>query len=68
MNDPLGNVDAYDWREAYKRASADNEQLRAEIARLRSFLEDAVDTMEAMNFHVDNPLYDRLREALEVER
>ncbi len=37
----------------------------AEIAKLREALEDAVDTLEAMDVHIDNPLYDRLRAVLE---
>lgn len=36
-----------------------------EIARLRAAIEDAIETLESMGLHVDNPLYDRLRAALE---
>jgi hypothetical protein len=36
-----------------------------EINRLRAGLEDAVDTLEAMDMHTDNALYDRLRAVLE---
>lgn len=43
----------------------ENNDLRAERERLRALLEDAVDTLEAMNLHTNNPLYDRLRAALE---
>jgi hypothetical protein len=35
------------------------------IKRLHAAIEDAVETLEAMDLHVDNPLYDRLRTALE---
>lgn len=42
------------------------ERHAAEIGRLRAALEDAVDTLESMDLHVDNPLYDRLRAALEA--
>lgn len=31
-----------------------------------SELEDAVDTLEAMDLHIDNPLYERLRKILEA--
>lgn len=37
-----------------------------EIKRLRRGLEDAVDTLEAMDLHIDNPLYERLRKILEA--
>lgn len=36
-----------------------------QIERLRAALSDTVETLEAMDLHVDNPLYDRLRRALE---
>ena len=36
-----------------------------EVQRLRVGLEDAVNTLEAMDLHVDNPLYERLRKILE---
>ena len=40
----------------------------ASFAReLWTALEDAVNTMEAMGLHFDNPLYNRLREVLESE-
>ncbi len=32
---------------------------------LRTALEDAVETLEAMDLHIENPLYQRLRTALE---
>lgn len=35
-----------------------------EIEQLEAALEDAIETLEAMDFHVDNPLYERLRAAL----
>jgi hypothetical protein len=35
-----------------------------EIERLRAAVEDAIDTLEAMGLHVDNPLYDRLVAAI----
>lgn len=35
-----------------------------EIERLRATIEDAIDTLEAMDLHADNPLYDRLVAAL----
>lgn len=36
-----------------------------EIERLRALIEDTVETLEAMGLHVDNPLYNRLRAALD---
>lgn len=33
--------------------------------RFHAGIEDAVDTLEAMDLHVDNPLYDRLRVILD---
>lgn len=51
---------------AWQRARLeDDDAQRAENERLRVVLEDAVDTLEAMDPHTDNPLYDRLRVALE---
>ena len=38
---------------------------QAEIERLRAALEDAIDTLEAMDLHIDNPLYGRLCVILE---
>ena len=35
-----------------------------EIDRLLAVIEDAIDTLESMGLHIDNPLYERLREAL----
>lgn len=32
MTDPLGNIDAYEWCEAYRRASAEIDRLRAALA------------------------------------
>lgn len=37
----------------------------AEIDALKSIIEDAVETMEAMDLHVDNPLYERLRSVID---
>lgn len=36
-----------------------------EVDRLRAAIEDAIDTLEAMDMHIDNPLYARLRATLE---
>lgn len=36
-----------------------------EIERMRAAIEDAVETLEAMDLHTDNPLYDRLRAVVE---
>lgn len=41
------------------------QSLEAENERLRAAVEDAVETLEAMDMHIDNPLYARLRDALE---
>lgn len=38
----------------------------ATIESLRASIEDAVETLEAMDLHVENPLYDRLRAAVET--
>lgn len=35
------------------------------VERRDEVIEDAVETLEAMDLHVDNPLYDRLRAILE---
>lgn len=40
-------------------------EARETIERLRAAVEDAVETLEAMDMHIDNPLYARLRGALE---
>ncbi len=40
---------------------------RTEIMRLTIAIEDAIDTLEAMDLHTDNPLYARLRATLEPE-
>lgn len=49
------------WRDAKNEACVvlekENEQLRAAV-------EDAIDTLEAMDLHVDNPLYERLTAAM----
>jgi hypothetical protein len=37
----------------------------AERDRLHEALEDVVDTLEAMDLHIDNPLYDRVRAVIE---
>lgn len=37
------------------------------IEQLEAALEDAVDTLEAMDLHIDNPLYARLRKVLEPD-
>jgi len=42
------------------------EKLIAENKRLRSALEDAVETLESMDLHIRNPLYERLRTILEA--
>lgn len=35
-----------------------------EIDKLFDAVEDAIDTLEAMDLHIDNPLYERLRRAI----
>jgi hypothetical protein len=45
-------------RDKYRQVLNQNKVLRAAV-------EDAVETLEAMDLHLDNPLYERLREALE---
>ncbi len=37
---------------------------KIENERLRAAIEDAIETLEAMDLHVDNPLYNRLVEAI----
>lgn len=49
------------------RSQARNAAYEADIEQLRVAVEDAIDTLEAMNLHVDNPLYERLRGVLEQE-
>lgn len=39
--------------------------LTVEVERLRGVIEDAIETLEAMDLHVDNPLYERLCAALQ---
>jgi hypothetical protein len=41
------------------------DRLPVEITSLMAVLEDVVNTLEAMGLHLDNPLYDRVRAALE---
>ncbi len=41
------------------------DEAEAETKRLRDGLEDVVHTLEAMDMHVDNDLYDRTRAILE---
>jgi hypothetical protein len=41
------------------------EAAQARNAELEGAIEDAIDTLEAMDMHVSNPLYDRLRAQLE---
>lgn len=43
------------------------DKLVADRDALRAAVEDAVDTMESMDLHIDNPLYDRLRDILQQE-
>ena len=46
----------------------DYAELRAiihERDKLKAAVEDAVETLEAMDLHTSNPLYDRLRAVLE---
>lgn len=42
-----------------------DEALESQIERLRGVIEDAIETLEAMDLHVDNPLYERLCAALQ---
>lgn len=48
-------------------AAAQKAALEAEAreSETLSYIEDAVETLEAMDLHIDNPLYDRLRAFLE---
>lgn len=39
--------------------------LRHQLRGAREVIEDAVETLESMDMHVDNPLYERMRAALE---
>lgn len=61
--------DGADEIEAHERSSGIMaERIRdqdAEIERLREAIEDAINTLESMSLHTDNPLYDRLCAALE---
>lgn len=43
-----------------KRLTAENERLLAAV-------EDAIDALEAMDLHIDNPLYERLCAACQQE-
>lgn len=47
-----------------ERWAAELDIARDEIERLRGVIEDAIETLEAMDLHVDNPLYERLCAAL----
>lgn len=51
--------------EMFDLTSKELAKLTVENERLRATLEDAVETLESMDMHVDNPLYERLRDALE---
>lgn len=43
-----------------------DQPISQELAQeLLAAIEDAIDTLEAMNLHIDNPLYDRLRAVAE---
>ena len=54
---------------SYRAALATRENeighLRAENERLRKAIEDAINTLEAMDLHVCNPLYERLYKTIE---
>jgi hypothetical protein len=39
--------------------------VRDKCEQFRAALEDVVETLEAMDLHVDNPLYERTRKVLE---
>lgn len=41
------------------------ERAEANLSAARAVIEDGVDTLESMNLHIDNPLYDRLLAFLE---
>ena len=51
---------------AQKLGAMPRDDLIAEIKRLRALVEDAINTMESMDLHVDNPLYERLCKAMEA--
>lgn len=55
-----------DWYVEYggEHLILDWQKVEAEIERLRAVVEDAIETLEAMDLHVDNPLYVRLCRAL----
>ncbi len=58
--------DAADERQIWEQGRAQGKREAAdEIERLRALVEETIETLEAMNLHVDNPLYVRLRDALE---
>ena len=54
--------------EALKGAAVVTNTASSEIARLTEAIEDAIDTLEAMDLHVENPLYERLCKALSPSR
>lgn len=47
---------------------ASHQVLAAERNDLRKVVADAIETLESMDLHDDNPLYERLRAALEGRR
>jgi phage regulator Rha-like protein len=53
------------YQKELERRAAEIAKLRAENERLRAILEDAVETLEAMDLHADNPLYERMQSAIE---
>lgn len=55
-----------DWKQAAQVEADIRRELKAENDRLRALIEDTVETLEAMDLHTNNPLYDRLRAAVEA--
>jgi hypothetical protein len=53
------------WDDPFPPTEID--RLTTEIERLTAVIEDAIETLEAMNLH-DNALYRRLRAALEPKQ
>jgi len=64
MSDPLGNIDAYDWYEAYKRAQLSLDQAATEEAALRTALAEAREIITLIEADVrDAKSQSRLRTA-----
>lgn len=59
---------AREQREEMEDYEAEEKKLRTENSRLRAVIEDAIDTLEAMDMYAGNPLYNRLVLAMDVNQ